>query len=109
MNDDEIYWQLDKWEYAKENDTSEGYAKYDDFYNAVESGKNLKAVIKQYTDNGVEKKTLSSQITKYFKPLYIEMSRSERANLKGYLLNAYVQLGYNRNEKSKDIDRWLED
>ncbi len=109
MNDDEIYWQLDKWEYAKENDTSEGYAKYDDFYNAVESGKNLKAVIKQYTDNGVEKKTLSSQITKYFKPLYIEMSRSERANLKGYLLNAYVQLGYNRNEKSKDIDKWLED
>lgn len=109
MDDDEVYWQLDRWDYAKENDTSDGYAKYDDFYSAVESGKNLKAVIKQYTDNGVEKKTLSSQITKYFKPLYIEMSKSERANLKGYLLNAYVQLGYDRKEKSKDIDKWLED
>lgn len=109
MDDNEIYWKLDEWDFAKENDSSEDYAKYDDFYSAVESGKNLKAVIKRYVDNGVEKKTLSSQITKYFKPLYIEMSRSERANLKGYLLNAYVQLGYNRNEKSKDIDKWLED
>jgi hypothetical protein len=36
------------------------------------------------------------------------MSNYERANLKGYLLNAYVLLGYNRNDKSKDIDKWLE-
>jgi hypothetical protein len=109
LDDDEIYWQFDEWDYAIENGDSDDYAKYDDFYSAVETGKNLKSVIKQYTENGVEKKTLSSQITKYFKPLYIEMSKSERANLKGYLLNAYVQLGYDRKEKSKDIDKWLED
>ena len=37
------------------------------------------------------------------------MSNGERASIKGYLLNAYEQLGYKRFEKSKDIDKWLED
>lgn len=107
LEDDDIYWMFDKWDYAKQNGTSEGYSKYAEFFTAVESGKNLKTTIKRYTDHGVDAKTLASQITKYFKPLYIEMSKSERASIKGYLLNAYVQLGYNRSDKSKDIDKWL--
>lgn len=109
MEDDDIHWQLDRWQYTAENGSSEGYSKYDDFFTAVETGKNLKAVIQQYTTKGVEKKTLASQITSHFKPLYKEMSNYERANLKGYLLNAYSVLGYDRSKKSKDIDKWLED
>jgi hypothetical protein len=107
--EDEVYWQLDKWDYAKAEGTTEGYTKYDDFFDAVETGTKLKAAIKEYTDNGVEKKTLASQITSHYKPLYKEMTKRERAKLKGYLLNAYVQLGYDRSKKSKDIDKWLED
>lgn len=107
--DNDIYWTLDKWDYARQNGSTEGYSKYGEFYTAVESGRNLKATIKRYTDHGVEAKTLASQITTYFKPLYREMSNAERANIKGYLLNAYAQLGYNRVDKSKDIDRWLKD
>ena len=109
MDAENIYWEMQTWEYAAENGTTEGYSKYDDFLTAVETGKKLKTVIKEYTENGVSEKTLASQITRHFKPLYVEMSRVERAKIKGYLLNAYVQLGYDRNEKSKDIDRWLED
>lgn len=108
LEDDDIYWQFDRWDYAKQNGTSEGYSKYAEFITAVESGRNLKTTIKRYTGHGVDAKTLASQITKYFKPLYIEMSKSERASIKGYLLNAYVQLGYNRADKSKDIDKWLD-
>ena len=105
MND--IHWKIDKWNYEKENGASDGYAKYNDFFTAVETGLNLKSVIKEYTDNGVETKTLASQITSHFKPLYVAMSKSERASIKGYLLNAYVQLGYDREKKSKDIDAWV--
>jgi hypothetical protein len=36
------------------------------------------------------------------------MTNRERARLKGYLLNAYVLLGYDRSKKSKDIDKWLD-
>lgn len=106
---DEAYWELKKWDYYATNGTVEGYSKYTALYDAVKTGKNLKAVIKEHTTNGDKTSELASQITRYYKPLYREMTRSERASIKGYLLNAYSMLGYNRAEKSKDIDKWLED
>ena len=107
LEDDDAYWKVQEWEYEME--TGEDFKKYNDFYTAVQTGKDLKAVIKRYTDNGVEAKTLASQITSYFKPLYKEMSNTERAAIKGYLLNAYQLLGYNRYDKSRDIDALLKD
>ena len=103
------YWKLREWDFDIENGTDAEYSKYTDFYEAVRTGKNIKAVIKEYTDNGVKPETLASQITSYYKPLYKEMTNAERASIKGYLLNAYALLGYNRADKSKDIDNWLKD
>jgi len=105
----EAYWELKRWDYIVANGSDDGYSKYNNFHEAVRTGKNLKAVISEYTTYGVTTKTLASQITDYFKPLYIKMSNSERASIKGYLLNAYEQLGYNRYEKNQDINKWLED
>ena len=105
----EAYWKLKEWDFRKANGEDVSYSKYNDFYDAVKTGKNLKAVIKEYTDHGVTTKTLASQITSYYKPLYKNMTNGERASIKGYLLNAYEQLGYKRYEKSKDIDKWLEE
>jgi hypothetical protein len=109
VDKDDAYWKLREWDYAIEHGDSEGYAKYNDFFTAVETGKSLKSVIKEYTDNGVEKTTLASQITSHFKPLYKEMTNAQRSRIKGYLLNAYALLGYDRTKKSKDIDNWLKD
>jgi hypothetical protein len=106
---DDAYWMMKEWDYYAENGDMEGYSKYTDFHKAVETGKNLKTVINEYTAHGVEPKTLASQITSYFKPLYIQMTNAERASIKGYLLNAYTLLGYDRTKKSKDIDKWLEE
>lgn len=105
----DVYWTIDKWDYAKKNGNTDGYEKYGEFYSAVKTGKNLKAAIKRYTEHGVDEETLARQITNYFKPIYKEMSKAERAGIKGYLLNAYVLLGYDRIEKSKDISAWLKD
>ena len=107
LDADDAYWKIQEWSY--ETESGEEFQKYDNFYEAVKTGKNLKAVIREYTDNGVESKTLASQITDHFKPLYKAMSKSERASIKGYLLNAYELLGYDRSKKSKDIDKWAED
>lgn len=109
MDSNDAYWLFDRWDYAKANGSSDGYSKYGEFYTAVESGRNLKDTIKRYTDHGVEAETLARQITTYFKPLYREMSNAERANIKGYLLNAYALLGYNRVDKNEDINNWLKD
>lgn len=103
---DDAYWTVNKWDYVGENGSTEDYSKYNDFCEAVETGKDLKNVIKTYTDNGVSKETLASQITSNFKPRYVTMTTKEKANLKGYLLNAYQLLGYDRAKKSKDIDKW---
>lgn len=108
-SDDDIYWIFDKWDYAAENGSSDDYTKYGDFYNAVETGKSLKATINEYTSHGVSADTLAKQITTHYKPLYRQMTNYERASIKGYLLNAYALLGKNRNEKSKDINNWLKD
>ena len=106
MDEDEIYWTFDKWGYAIENGSSDDYAKYGEFYDAVQTGKNLKAVIKKYTDNGVKQDTLSSQISSHFKPIYIEMSTSEKASIKGYLLNAWTVLGVERKDAEETIKEW---
>ena len=109
MDDEDIYWTMDEWDYAAENGSDDDYEKYGEFYEAVETGVNLKAVIKRYTDNGIAKKTLAKRITDYYKPKYRAMTKGERASIKGYLLNAYVYLGYDRSKKSKDIDAWLKE
>ena len=109
MDNNEAYWQMKKYDYYVANGTTDGYSKYDDFYTSVQTGKNLRSVVQEYTTHGVKSDTLAKQITSYFKPLYREMTNYERAGIKGYLLNAYVLLGKNRYEKSRDIDKWLKD
>ncbi len=109
LSDNDVYWIIREWSYERTTGSSDGYGKYKAFHSAVQTGKDLRAAISEYTSHGVEEKTLASQITDYFKPLYKEMSNSERASIKGYLLNAYVLLGYDRTKKSKDIDKWLAD
>ncbi len=106
-DDNDVYWILDNWDYAKENGKDASYGKYYKFYEAVQTGKNLKSEVQRYLAHGVKKETLASQITSYFKPIYKDMNNTQRAALKGYLLNAYAALGYNRYKKSKDIDKWL--
>lgn len=91
-----------KWE-------SGASGKYTVYLEAVENGENVGEITKKYLSYGVEPKQLSSAITSYFKPIYVTLGPADRATMKGYLLNAYVRLGYDRDKKSKDIDKWLED
>ena len=106
MDASEAHWLMDAWEYRKAVGTDEGYSKYNDFFEAVQTGRNLKAVIKEYTDNGVKKDTLASMITSHYKPEYIKMSASERANIKGYLLNALEQCGVDREDAEERLADW---
>ena len=106
MKADEAYWLMDGWKHKKETGSDDGYNKYNAFYEAVKTGKNLKAVIKVYTDNGVKPKTLSSQITERFKPEYVTMSASQRAGLKGYLINAFEQCGVSRENAEERLRDW---
>ena len=103
----DVYWKLDEWDTPLEEGKT--YSKFDDFYEAVSQG-NVSSVARIYRENGVSKETLSGRITSEFKEEYVMLYRTNPAKaktLKQKLLNAYVAIGYDREEKSKDIDRWV--
>ncbi len=105
-NVDEAYWSLDRWDYAKAEGTAEGYDRYEDLYNVIPQGTGTKAVLQTYLDNGVSRQALAAEITRHFKPLYRDMSPTERSNIRGKLLNAYEALGYSRTKKLAEIISW---
>lgn len=102
-SDDDAYWTVQKWMGGKD------YKKYDDFLAAVDKGGDVAKAAKTYLDNGVEAKTLASQITDAYKQQYRAASEAERKRLKKLLLDAYAAIGYDRKKKEKDIDKWLKE
>lgn len=108
------YWLFKELDYYKKNgEDAARWEKYGNFYAAIEGGRNLKAVIKEYMDHGVEKQTLSSSITSRYKKRMLELKKSgkksEMGNLQAWILTAYQALGYDRDKKLKDIQKWLEE
>nr|DAL44566.1 MAG TPA_asm: PolyVal ADP-Ribosyltransferase [Caudoviricetes sp.] len=106
------YWERRKQDWGKANGGStDGYAKYADYYKAVETGVNIKTVTQEYLTHGIEAQELAANITKQYKEEYIRLYKTNKtaaANLQNRLLNAYTLLGYDRQKKIKDIAKWLE-
>ena len=102
--EDEAFWKVEEWTYDQK--AEDAFSKYNEFYGAVQTGNNLKAIIQKYTDNGVTQDTLKEQLTEHFKPQYIKMSTSEKTGIKGYILNAMALLGYTREEAEKKVSDW---
>lgn len=102
-DENKAYWLYKEWTGGKD------YTKYGKILQTIEDGGDLKAAAKEYFDHGADKSDIGSEITKAYKPQYIEASPEERKKLKEKLLAAYVALGFNRADKSKDIDKWLKE
>ena len=112
-DENDWYWLYKELDYAKANGgSSEGYSRYGDFETACRTGTNLQSVVREYLSHGVSKSTLSSRVTEYFKQEYIDLynagKRTELANMQVRILTAYQALGYDRDKKLKDIQKWLE-
>ena len=102
-DENKAYWLYKEWTGGKD------YTKYGKILQTIEDGGDLKAAAKEYFDHGTEKGDIGSEITKAYKPQYIAASPEKRKKLKEKLLAAYVALGFNRADKSKDIDKWLKE
>ena len=102
-DENDAYWKIREWK------GGDDYAKYDEFLSAVDKGGDVAKAAKTYLDHGVKAEALASTITKAYKQQYIAASSAERKRLKKLLLDAYAAIGYDRKEKEKDIDKWLED
>lgn len=102
-DENKAYWLYKEWTGGKD------YTKYGKILQTIEDGGDLKAAAKEYFDHGMEKGDIGGAITTEYKPKYIAASPEERKKLKEKLLAAYVALGFNRADKSKDIDKWLKE
>jgi hypothetical protein len=102
-DENDAYWKIREWK------GGDDYAKYDEFLSVVDKSGDVAKAAKTYLDHGVKADALASTITKAYKQQYIAASSAERKWLKKLLLDAYAALGYDRKEKEKDIDKWLED
>ena len=102
-DENDAYWKIREWK------GGDDYAKYDEFLSAVDKGGDVAKAAKTYLDHGVKADALASTITKAYKQQYIAASSAERKRLKKLLLDAYAAIGYDRKEKEKDIEKWLED
>ena len=102
-DENKAYWLYKEWTGGKD------YTKYGKILQTIEDGGDLKAAAKEYFDHGAEKGDIGSEITKAYKPQYVAASPEDRKKLKEKLLAAYVALGFNRADKSKDIDKWLKE
>lgn len=102
-DENDAYWKIREWK------GGDDYEKYDEFLSAVEKSGDVAKAAKTYLDHGVKAQTLASAITDEYKQQYIAASSAERKRLKKLLLDAYAAIGYDRKEKEKDIDKWLED
>ena len=102
-DENDAYWKIREWK------GGDDYAKYDEFLSAVDKSGDVAKAAKTYLDHGVKADALASTITKAYKQQYIAADSAERKRLKKLLLDAYAAIGYDRKEKEKDIDKWLED
>lgn len=102
-DENDAYWKIREWK------GGDDYAKYDEFLSVVDKSGDVAKAAKTYLDHGVKADALASTITKAYKQQYIAASSAERKRLKKLLLDAYAAIGYDRKEKEKDIDKWLED
>ena len=105
-NEDDAYWKYREW--VRKADDKD-YKMYDDFLNAIEAGGDVKEAAKEYLEHGKEAKDLSREVTTAYKAQYLAATPEERKKLKQKLLEIYAALGFNRKEKSKDIDKWVKD
>lgn len=111
-DENDAWWEVDKWNEMRDEGIAAGdYRKYDDFLQAVETGENLKATIKEYMDHGVSKTTLAKKITDGFQQRLIDAKKAGKgyADLQARILTAYEALGYDRQQKLKDIQKWLKE
>lgn len=105
-DEDDAYWKYREW--VRKADDKD-YKMYDDFLNAIEAGGDVKEAAKEYLEHGKEAKDLSREVTTAYKAQYLAATPEERRKLKQKLLEIYAALGFNRKEKSKDIDKWVKD
>lgn len=106
-----VYWTMDEWSKTAEHSGDDGwqYKKYADLTEAVSSGKNIRAVVKEYTAHGTSKDGITDALRNTFKPILQDNKKNGRsnANLQSYIIDALEAAGYKRAKAQQLVKGWL--
>lgn len=101
----EVYWLFDKWDYARDNGSSEGWKKYGKFLEGIESG-DFQSEMERLLEHGAEASDIQSQITRTYRKKYLE-NPDDREEIREKLQTVYKATGMHEDdilEKFKDWD-----
>lgn len=101
----DVYWTLEEWK------GGEDWKKYGKFFDAVEKGvtADTRKVAKYYMEHGVDKGTLSDQLTTYFKERWLAASGDEAARLKRAYISAYKAIGGDGDQARDNMIKWRQE
>lgn len=102
----EVYWILDKWDYAVENGTSEGYSKYGAFLDAIDNGGDYVTEIQRYLEHGSEMSDIRSAISGKYKKQYLEADEAAREEIRDKIMPAFMETGMYEDEIEKKFHEW---
>lgn len=101
----EVYWLLDKWDYAAEHGNSDGYTKMGAYLDAIESG-DYATEMQRYLEHGSEMSDFSSAISGRYKKQYLEADEAGREAIREKLTPAYLETGLYQSEVDKKFKEW---
>lgn len=104
-DDDDVFWTMESWK------GGDDWKKYGKFFDAVEKGvtADTRKVAKYYMEHGVDKGTLSSQLTTYFKERWLAASGDEAARLKRAYISAYKAIGGDGDKARDNMIKWRQE
>ena len=98
MDEGEAWLEVEKWK----NDTTSNYTK---LYDAIDNGGDIKKVVDELTEHGVEEKNIKSSLTRRYKEAYINGDNKEREKIRRalYATGVYGSV----NEVIEKCNSWL--
>nr|DAP60175.1 MAG TPA: hypothetical protein [Caudoviricetes sp.] len=104
-DDDDVFWTIESWK------GGDDWKKYGKFLEAAEKGvtADTRKVAKYYMEHGVDKGTLSRQLTEYFKERWLNATGDEAARLKRAYISAYKAIGGDGDKARDNMIKWRQE
>lgn len=106
MEEDDVYWKLDEWNFAMDNDSSDDYAKYNSLHAAIDSGAGFEAEIDRHLEHGAEPDEIRAQISRVYHKAYLEASEDEREQIREKVTPAYLYAGMDEDALEAKFNDW---
>lgn len=100
----EVYWLFDKWDYARENGSSDSWKKYGKFLEGIESG-DFQSEMERLLEHGAEASDIQSQITRTYRKKYLE-NPDDREEIQEKVQAVYKATGMHDDEILEKFKDW---